>query len=259
MSTAPTIAVTVAATRPGPNGDLGRRKNALYAEAVRSHGGEPVMLDAVSTPADREAAFGSMDGLLMSGGVDMDPGHYGQPNRGSVDVQPDRDQLEIEAWAAAAERDLPVMGICRGFQVLNVLLGGTLLQDVGGHAGPGWGNGPAMRHPLRVMPGTRLARILFPSNVGGGVVSVNSFHHQGVRRSDLAPGLVANAIGSSAVGDLVEGLESPAGRFVIGLQCHPERTESTPDEFDRLWRVFVDACRGPAATRSPRSASIGST
>src|SRR5439155_1765028 len=135
MSTAPTIAVTVAATRPGPNGDLGRRKNALYAEAVRRHGGEPVLLDASSVPADRPAR-----------------------------------------------------------------------------------------------PGTRLARILFPTNVGGGVVSVNSYHHQGVRRSDLAPGLVASAIGSSAAGDLVEGLETSSGRFVIGLQCHPERTESTPDE-----------------------------
>ena len=113
--------------------------------------------------------------------------------------------------------------MCRGFQAINVFSGGTLLQHVDGHQGPRWGNGPAKIHPLRVAPGTRLARILFPTNTGGGVLRVNSYHHQAVRASDLAPGLVANAWASSPAGDLVEGFEAADGRFVFGVQCHPER------------------------------------
>ena len=97
------------------------------------------------------------------------------------------------------------------------------------------GKGPALIHALRIAPGTRLARILFPTNAGGGVLRVNSYHHQAVRASDLAPGLVANAWASSPAGDLVEGLEAADGRFLFGLQCHPERTESTPAAFERLF------------------------
>ena len=98
------------------------------------------------------------------------------------------------------------------------------------------------------MPGSRLARILSPAKVIGAT-EVNSYHHQGVRASDLAPGLVANAWASSPAGDLVEGIEAADGRFVFGVQCHPERHESTPREFERLWAVFIDACRGPIAAR----------
>lgn len=257
MSAAPRIVVTVAATANRPDADVLRGRIRLYIDAIHRHGGEPVLLDATSSAQEREAAFATIDGLLLSGGVDMDPARYGQSNRGSVDVQPERDELELQAWAAAAERDVPVLGICRGFQILNVVLGGTLLQDVESHRVPpraGGGSAPPMRHPLRIAPGTRLARILFPRNVGGGVLQVNSFHHQGVRPADLAPGLVANAWAPSPAGELVEGIESPgASRFLLGVQCHPERTDSTPAAFERLWSVFVDACRGPANNRTADS------
>jgi putative glutamine amidotransferase len=142
-----------------------------------------------------------------------------------------------------------VLGICRGFQAINVFSGGTLLQHVAGHAGPGFGHGPAARHPLRVMPGSRLARVLGPTNLRGRPLEVNTYHHQAVRADDLAPGLVASAFASSPEGELVEGLESSGGRLILGVQCHPERTESTPSEFERLWRFFVDACRGPIDRR----------
>ncbi len=190
-----------------------------------------------------------MDGLLISGGADLHPERYGQEDRGSPTIERDRDALEHEAWTAAQERRLPVLGICRGFQAINVFSGGTLLRHVDGHQGPRWGKGPALVHPLRVAPGTRLARILFPTNAGGGVVRVNSYHHQAVRAGDLAPGLVASAWASSPAGDLVEALEAADGRFVFGLQCHPERSESTPPAFERLFGVFVDAARGPAGSR----------
>ena len=184
----------------------------------------------------------------------MDPARYGRAIAGSVATEPERDALEHEAWTAASARGVPILGVCRGMQAINVFSGGTLVQHVDAHAGPGWGVGPAATHPLRLAPGSRLARILFPTNARGGVVTVNSYHHQGVRAADLAPGLVANAFASSEAGDLVEGLEAADGRFLIGVQCHPERTESTPPAFARLFSVFVDAARGPRRTAADPTA-----
>jgi putative glutamine amidotransferase len=245
----PKIVVTVAqAVRQGEP-EVAERKNQLYAAAVARQGGTPVILDAAMPAGQRAAALAEMDGLLLSGGADIDPARYGRPDQGSTGVEPDRDTLEAQAWTEAQARDLPVLGVCRGFQVINVLSGGTLLQDVGGHAGPSWGHGQALIHPFRLAPGTRLARLLFPTNARGGVLQVNSYHHQAVRASDLAPGLVASAWAASQAGDLVEGLEAADGRFVIGVQSHPERTESTPPAFERLFAVFVDAARGPVNRR----------
>src|SRR5918995_2294543 len=141
-----------------------------------------------------------MAGLPLSGGADLDPARYGRPNQAAHDVEPGRDDLEAVVWAAAADGALPVLGLCRGLQAINVFSGGTLIQDVGGHAGPGWSSGPARTHPLRVEPGTRLARILFPTNVRGGVVEVNTYHHQAIGANGLGPGLVPNARAASPAG-----------------------------------------------------------
>jgi putative glutamine amidotransferase len=246
---APRIVVTVAVAARQSEPEIAARKNVLYAGCITRHGGEAIVLDADYDEAMRAEAFAAMDALLISGGADLHPERYGQASRGSTTMEPDRDALEAEAWTIAQARSLPVLGVCRGFQAINAFSGGTLLQHVDGHQGPRWGKGPAKVHPLRVAPGTRLARILFPTNAGGGVLRVNSYHHQAVRPSDLAPGLVANAWASSPAGDLVEGLEAADGRFIIGVQCHPERTESAPPAFERLFSVFVDAARGPADRR----------
>ncbi len=245
----PRIVVTtmVAAAQDEPA--IAARKNALYADGVLRHGGIPMPLDATATAVERSEAFAAMDGLLLTGGADLDPARYGSPNEGSIGVEPGRDALEAEAWDAAAARGVPVLGICRGLQAVNVLAGGTLLQHVDGHAGPGWGHGPAAIHAIRLVPGTRLAAILAGGagddhdGRGGPDPVVNSYHHQAVRSSDLADGMVAGAWASSDAGDLVEGLESADGRFVVAVQCHPERTESTPAPFERLWAAFVEACR----------------
>jgi putative glutamine amidotransferase len=246
---APRIVVTlmVAAAQPEPG--IAARKNALYVDAVARHGAAAIPLDATAPEVERAAAFAAMDGLLLTGGADLDPTHYGEPNDGSHGMEPERDVLELAAWTAAQARWVPVLGICRGFQAMNVFAGGKLLQHVDGHAGDGWGHGPALTHPLRLVPGTRLTRILSPSNVGGGVLTVNSYHHQGVRAADLAPGFVASAFSPSPAGDLVEALEATSGPFRMAVQCHPERAESTPKAFERLFAFFVDACRGPAAGR----------
>jgi gamma-glutamyl-gamma-aminobutyrate hydrolase PuuD len=100
-----------------------------------------------------------------------------------------------------------------------------------------------------VVPGTRFARIVSPVNPGGGVFHVNSFHHQGVLAEHLAGAYVPAAWASSPVGDLVEAFEAPEGPFRVGVQCHPERTESSPRELERLFAFFVDSCRGPLSQR----------
>jgi putative glutamine amidotransferase len=219
---------------------LSARRNGLYAEGVERHGGAPMLLDGSSSEVERTAAFASMDGLLLSGGADIDPARYGAENLGSVDIEPERDALEVAAWAAAEERGVPVFGICRGFQAINVFSGGTLLQDVGGHAGPAWSTGPARTHPLRLAGSAGLATLVAPD--GERDLEVNTYHHQAVRAIDLAPGLVATGWAESEAGELIEAFEQSGPRFVVGVQCHPERSESTPAGFDALWRAFVEAC-----------------
>ncbi len=249
MPAVPRIVVTVADPAIQAEPEIAARKNTLYADAVQRHGGQPILLDATSTEPERQAAFASMAGLLLSGGADIDPGRYGRPNQGSLNLEPARDALEAEAYAAASSRGIPILGVCRGFQAINIFAGGTLLQHVDGHVGAGWGHGPAREHPLRLVPGSRLARILKPTNPRAGATTVNSYHHQAIRAADLAPGLAASAWAASPEGELVEGFEAVDGRFLLGVQCHPERTDSTPDSFERLWRFFVDACRGPISAR----------
>lgn len=247
----PTIVVTVAAPSVQAEPDLAARKNELYADGLRRQGCGAVLLDALSTPEARVAAFGAMDGLVLAGGADIHPERYGEPSDGTRDPEPDRDALEAAAWAAATERGVPVLGICRGLQAINVFLGGRLLQHVDAHVGASYGHGPALTHPLRLVPGTQLATVLDgSSDPAAAKLSVNSYHHQAVRPADLAAGLVASAYADSPVGELVEGFELVGDRFVVAVQCHPERTESTPPAFERLWAAFAEACREQVAVRS---------
>lgn len=245
----PSILITIADPARAADPEVAARRSGLYADAVARHGGEPTLVSSGTPEDERVAAFEGMGGLLLSGGVDIEPARYGATSAGSIDVDRERDELEANAWAAAEARGLPILGICRGLQALNVFAGGRLVQDVPGHQGPALGSGPALTHPLRVAPGTRLARVLFPTNARGGVLEVNSYHHQAVRPEDLAPGLIASATSSSPAGELVEALETRSGRFVMGVQCHPERRDSTPEAFERLFRVFVDAARGALTSR----------
>ena len=244
----PRIAVTLDALPEPPMAVAAMRRRELYLDAIRRHGGAPVAVDAQTPVAERDTVLASMDGLLLTGGGDIDPARYGQPNRGSENIQPDRDALEALAWAAAASRDLPVLGICRGLQAINVFSGGALLQHVAGHVGAGWGSGAPATHPLRVMPGTRLAALLAGDGATGREpLVVNAYHHQGILADDLASGLVASAWADSSAGPLVEGLESAGTRFLIGVQCHPERTESTPHAFENVFGAFVSAARSVRA------------
>src|SRR3954462_579099 len=121
---APRIIVTVAVAARQPEPDVSERRNALYAAAISRHGGTPIVRDATSTSGERAEAFSTMDGLLISGGADLHPERYGREDRGSTTVEIERDALEAEAWDVAQSRGRPVVGICRGFEAINVFSGG---------------------------------------------------------------------------------------------------------------------------------------
>lgn len=249
----PRIVVTYVDPALSTNPELSARKLSLYVEAVSRHGGEPVVVHTSTEAPARDAAFAKMEGLFLTGGADLDPGLYGEEPAGSKDVEPPRDRLELAAWKAAEARSLPVLGICRGLQAINVFAGGSLAQDLPDHAGTPYGKGPAQTHNLEIDPDSRLARAIAAASPEGLAatdendatieLTVNTYHHQAVTPARLAPRLRAVAWAASSNGRIVEAAESRDGRWIVGVQCHPERTESTPDEFEGLFAAFVRAAR----------------
>ena len=256
-SNAPLIVVTVANAAATRNPALTLRKSELYAAGITRHGGNAVLVDVSTPTAERDRLFGEMAGLLLTGGPDIDPALYHEVPAGAADVDPARDSLEQAAWQAAQRRAVPVLGICRGLQAINVFSGGGLLQDVPDHAGTPYGQGPAHTHDMEIDSDSRLGRAVAQGAPEGLAatdeddvsieLTVNTYHHQAVDRARLAPGLRAVGWAASKSGRLVEGLESRDGRWLVAVQCHPERTESTPDEFEGLWEAFVHAARDASA------------
>jgi putative glutamine amidotransferase len=246
MSDRPRIVVTLHGPEQAAQEEPTWASFDTYLDAVRRAGGEPVALDPTATPAEVEAALATMDGLLLPGGADLDPALYGEAPHPSVAVERPRDDLELAAWSAARERGLPIFGVCRGFQAINVFSGGRLVQHLEGHDSPTHDPAP---HALHLDPASRLATILGEADPLLST-EVNSYHHQAVRAEDLAPGLVASALAPHDDGELVEALEPADGDgWLVGVQFHPERPEFIGPEFDRLWRSFVDAARSTSGRR----------
>ena len=240
---APRIVVTVQSPEHARNEEVAWRKNDRYFESVRRHGGQVVVLNEDSSPAEREAAFATMDGLLLSGGADLDPALFGEEPHPTTVVEPGRDALEQAAFAMAEGRRVPVFGICRGMQAINVFRGGSLVQDVEGHTSPAYPASEATSHDLDIEPGTRLEEIL-----GETVASVNTYHHQAVRPEQVGQGLRISGYSSHVDGDLVEAIEdADPDRWLMAVQSHPERTEFTSPEFENLWASFLAAAREYAA------------
>ena len=253
----PLVVVAVADPARSKDPALTARKNELYADGIRRHGGKPVFVSPATPAAERDRLLAEMAGLMLTGGADLDPALYHEPVAGATDLDPDRDAAELACWREAEHRSVPVFGICRGLQAINVFSGGSLVQDVPSHAGTPYGSGPAHVHNLEIDPNSRLARALGEGAPEGLAATdeddatvelvVNTYHHQGVDHDGLAPGLRAVGWAASEDGRLVEALESRDERWVVAVQCHPERTESTPDEFEGLWEAFVRAAREAAA------------
>ncbi|HVL96988.1 MAG TPA: gamma-glutamyl-gamma-aminobutyrate hydrolase family protein [Solirubrobacteraceae bacterium] len=197
-----------------------------YVDRVHEAGGLALLLpiDPVASE-DPSDMLDLLDGLILAGGADVDPASYGaERHPHTVDTKPDRDAFEISLARGAIERDMPVLGICRGMQLLNVALGGTLLQ----HLPDTYGHGDHRRslgsfdnadHDVRLAEGSLAHRA-----IGELEHMTYSHHHQGV--DVLGAGLQAS--GWSVLDDLVETIELPGRRFVLGVQWHPEVDERSP-------------------------------
>ena len=210
-----------------------------YAAYVRAAGGDPVVL----RPGD-EPAPAALDGLLFSGGVDVDPRHFGQPPHPSIEVDEERDQFELPLARRALEAGLPVLGICRGMQLLNVVAGGSLIQHLEGHRlGPD--SVQSGQHVVRVAPDSELAAIL-----GRDEVPVNSRHHQAVGSDELAPGLTPTAWSPDGV---IEAFERPGEGWLVAVQWHPERVDEVDPACRRLAEALVERASSRAGQRSDRS------
>jgi putative glutamine amidotransferase len=214
------------------------RRPADYLESIRLAGGAPVLLDpSVDRSAD---VVRSVDGILLTGGGDVNPHLYGErPDPTFHPAEPHRDALELELAVRAVELDLPMLAICRGLQVLNVALGGTLVQDIPTAVPQAINHSltnpmDAIAHDVAVAAHTRLADLLCPG-VSRLVRAVNSRHHQAVKR--LGESLVVSAAAPDGV---VEAIERPASAFCVGVQWHPENFWRT-GEFAALFAALIRA------------------
>lgn len=227
-------------------------KAAPYALAIEAAGGEPVLIN-VREPCDPQLSLLHIDGLLLTGGADVTPSLYGEAVDPAANVRnsPERDAHELPLLKAALQRDLPILGICRGMQLLNVALGGKLIQDLPNHrptkeetatdAPPPEPEKP-FRHKVFVPPGSRLTTIFGLA----GFLDVNSYHHQGLKLKEKAPEIVVSAY--SLKDGIIECLECPKTMFnwVVAVQWHPERKDELPSYHQKLFKQFIfesDAAR----------------
>jgi putative glutamine amidotransferase len=190
---------------------------------------------------------GPFDALLLGGGVDVDPARYGQAQleNGSVEVDSERDRIDFDLFEEARRRGAPVLGICRGLQVVNVALGGTLVQDIPTERPSDVVHARELDktrrdHAVAVEPGSRLAKLS-----GGAEVQVNSRHHQAI--GTIAPGL---AVSGTAPDGLAEAVEDAGGPWLVAVQWHPENLAAVGDPVSRrLFAEFVRAASDAASRR----------
>lgn len=206
-----------------------------YTLSVARSGGVPLLLPCVTDEATVLAALEAADGLLLTGGGDILSLNYGEePHITSKYQDPKRDALEIALTEGALERDIPILGICRGLQLLNVAMGGTLIQDIPSQvegACKHYGDGleVTLLHTIDIEPNSLLAQVLNSQKM-----AVNSYHHQAA--NDVAPGLKIN---SRARDGVIEGLESSDGKPILSVQFHPEEIADIYPQFQPLFDWLV--------------------
>ncbi|MBK8594417.1 MAG: type 1 glutamine amidotransferase [Holophagales bacterium] len=236
-----------------------RQPHAAYRDALLAAGALPEEVEIVQPGGVLPEEF---DGLLLSGGADVDPSRYGEAKvNGSVRTSVERDGLDFELFSRAERLGVPVFGICRGLQVLNVALGGTLWQDLPAQRSRGVehsfstsdGHDPA--HPAHEIRAARIPPRTLPLSVALAATDglrVNSRHHQAVK--ELAPGLVALATSPDG---LVEAFARESGPFLAAVQWHPENLIARADQ-KALFEAFLAAARPRAArAKSPHETPLG--
>ena len=217
-----------------------------YLDSIIAAGGAPLIMPTTSQKEPVEQLLELVDGILLIGGADIDPARYGEaPLDGSSEFAPVRDGMEWHVLSHAVAHDLPVFGICRGMQMINVFFGGSLYQDLPRQCEPmdssarcehlvfdeaGDYDGDRLVHRVSLTEGSKLATIF-----GATDLEVNSLHHQAVRR--LAPGFHASAVASDGV---IEGIESTDGH-IVGVQWHPEYF-GMRDPMARFFKALVQTC-----------------
>jgi putative glutamine amidotransferase len=221
-------------------------RNDDYLESARRAGAEAWLLDREKdAPAD---VVRRVAGIMLLGGADVEPSRYGEAAHPTFQAsETQRDEYETELIALAIERDLPLLAICRGIQILNVVLGGSLIQDIPSQTSsviqhtappdePRTQKG-VIKHEISVTTGTRLHAILGPQLDARGMCGVNSRHHQAVK--DLGRDLVVTAVAPDGI---IEAIERPASSFCVGVQWHPENFYLEAGyNFAPLFRAFVSA------------------
>ena len=198
-----------------------------YGRAVEAAGAEAVYLPPGT------ASVAHLDGLLLPGGWDVDPARYGETAGAKIgDIDPELDETEIRLFNQARKEEIPVLGICRGQQVINVAMGGSLIQHLDGHEVRAFGR-KHLAHTAWVDPDSELGHA-----AKGREIQVNSLHHQAVL--SVAPGLRQTATGDDGT---VEGIESEDG-LIVAVQCHPEELTGELPWASRLFERFVARARG---------------
>lgn len=235
-SHAPRVLVT--ATTEVVRGRPRVRVNEAYTDALVAAGMTPFVLPPIA-PEAAVTALDGVDGLLLTGGEDIDPKHFDQPvHEKTGEANAARDACELALARAARDRNTPTFAICRGAQLMNVALGGSLIQDIGSQRTTETNHDQSARrtervHAISVDEGSLLSRI-----VGAAEITVNSSHHQSV--DQVAPGLRVTATASDGIIEAVESVD-PAW-WMLAVQWHPEELVSTPEAWDRrLFEAFARA------------------
>ena len=211
-----------------------------YVQSIYNAGGVPLLIPTLSN-LDQSLAFAAtIDGLMLTGGEDLNPLTYGAEPRVELGVTDlDRDRWELSLLRACEERDLPILGVCRGLQAMNVHRGGTLFQDISAETESSLGHAPyqnpmeSLHHTIDLESGSRLQEIF-----GRSHLVVNSFHHQAVR--DLGRDLVMSAVAADGI---IEGAEDPARHFFLGVQFHAEALPPIDSYYLRLFSALVAAAK----------------
>jgi putative glutamine amidotransferase len=211
-----------------------------YVSSVEQAGARVRVLEVSESP---RKLLAEIDGLLLTGGGDVDPALYGEDRHASVDdAEPGRDEFELDLARRAMTEEVPLLAICRGAQILNVAAGGALVQDIPSSIASELRHSieqptDEVSHEVRVAPDSRLAWALGEVVDASSTCRVNSRHHQSVGR--LGDGLVSSATAPDGV---IEAIEKPESRFCLGVQWHPENFWRT-GEFSPLFGAFVEAAR----------------